>query len=1419
VTAVTETRYSDRRRQQIERASQEWRSALIDVSGNNRLLFFKPTAATLDLADADPTALAELLAGETVRLSKLFNDPLRVAAAQRAIKGLAGKQKEAEEEYGVSVAFCAFGLATWSRNSDDIISRAEEESALEAIAGEANDVESRRSRNLRGPTPPAAPVLLRAVELSHRTGTVDSWELALTGDAQLNPVLVHVLAAQGATIDEETSLEAGDDSRGELEPIYDLIRKACTEVSGFRIDDRIMLGAFSYLKQPMVADCEDIEALLTSDLVAALAGDEDSVETIRDVAHEISEFDPDYKPVESEFLVLDADASQSYVVNSALAGRNLVVQGPPGTGKSQTIANVIAGLTAEGKRVLFVAQKRAAITAVLDRLDKVGLGDIALDLFAAGASRRFVAEELGKVLDRQTRIGAPITSSLHKTLTSARDRLVSHRDALHTRKVAWGVTVAELFALSRSIPEAITTELRIPSATLQKWNPNELDLLAENFGEFVDKGGIDPDRLTKAGWSSTALTTSEAVSSANQVLVEISSDLLPAAVDAMVDVAREIGITAPFDPAPVRRLLADLTEASELSELIPGALDPTLDSTRLEQLLMSTDKTYRRDSSQKMSWGARRQARRDAHACCSTSSASDHQTHALLLRAKMARQSWLDAGCNGSPRNVPGLDRAKDSLNRLVQKLAELSPLLQNLALAEVGLDDVPKILRDLSADQSRVHFPRLHAIESSLNEEGLGRVISTFRRLSSDGDVEPALGSGSSAADTLKYIAIHSAVEQALISDPALAGISGADLHAASDTFQKADQEHLEANAARVRRAVAARLTEVLNKNTKQYLLLKREVTKKRNFKPVRSLFNEAQEVMTAIKPCWAMSPLQVSRLLPASQCFDVVIFDEASQVKPADAIPALVRAPQAIVAGDNRQLPPTEFFTKVLEDPVELRPGRNATAAEEDTLAAEAAEEDAELTDDEALAVSSREPAETFTRDAESILFAFDNVLVGQSRRLLWHYRSRDERLIAVSNAYVYDWSLTTFPAADGIDCLQHEVLDPSPGIKGGSNSPDDEVGRVVDLVVEHAANHPDETLGVITFGIPHMRRIQAALEAVFSENPDLEETLNANEREPFFVKNIERVQGDERDSIILTVGYGKSLDGKLRMFWGPLLKPGGERRLNVAISRARNRITLVTSFAGDDLSEDAHHSPGYKLIYRFIRFVASGGTELDDDVRQMVPLNSFEIDIRNRLTEAGLDLVPQLGAGQYRLDFAARHPEHPGRYVLAIEADGASYHSGHIARERDRLRQRLLEARGWTFHRIWSTDWFNDAENEIKRTLEAFQAALSTSRDPYRTEEFTSTDSSATEEETDQSPSWRIAQPTRTAPRPSFIPYMNINSYKHDLLVKLVKYVRSDGILRTREDELLEVMNELGFQKRGTRIVEAIESAQKSADRSRM
>lgn len=1348
-------------------ASREWRNGLIEVGGNNRLLYYRNTTGTLVLDECPVPALGRLLAGESVRLSELFPAAPALARAQKACTFLARKQREAVEEYGISVTSLATGLASWDPEGNPDLGAAFEEEAGEPI--DSGTTRGAVGRPKPRYTRPRAPVLLRSIEIESRRGAQEVWYLRLVDDYQLNGVLMHVLNADQQRITDEV-LGSGDDVELDVETVADRITARCADVAEFVIDRTLVVGAFSYMKQPMVEDTSDVAALGGSDLVAALAGDAAAAGRVRAIRDEVTEATPDYQPVEAEFLILDADASQSYVVNAALAGRNLVVEGPPGTGKSQTIANIIAAAVAADRTVLFVAQKRAAVAAVLDRLQNVDLSHLVLDVFAASSSRRFVADQLQHALDRQANAGQARTDELHHVLGTSRDRLVRHAKAMHDPRHGWGISVSELLAQEKALPAEVTSDLRVPVNILSNWSELAPTRHRAALTELTRLGAFDPGWAVQTGWSPRRVTTPDALRESNDALGVASRDLSPV-LQTTTAALQSIGLPRLKTLREGDALAGLFRDIERVTAAIPDAFDSTISAADLQAARAAVDRGFRKASGIKLTWAQRRAAKGIAKRLAGHLAAEDRSS--ALETARNVRSWW---NVEGPPRVPEQWRDAWTALDALRDVLRRVDAYTVDAPLEGVPVEDVPRRFRELAGDQRRGVMPRVAELRAEVLAGGLEPVLEELTRRP-----DVAASTPERAAVVFDRVVVTSLLDDALLFDADLATLKGADLDAATKQFQRADLGHLEANAVRIRRLVAERLKRVLDDNPEQHLKLKREVTKKTRFTPVRRLLHDLSAVMLAAKPVWAMSPLQVSRLLPREQLFDLVIFDEASQVKPADAIPALLRGRQLVVAGDSRQLPPTEFFSKTLDGEID-EPDEDATF---------------EQTADEAAAPRS---LGSFTQDAESILFAVDRLLAGQSRRLLWHYRSRDERLIATSNRFVYDGSLTTFPSADTPNAIEHIEVPYSPGIGGGTNSPEAEVAAVVKAVKAHAGSHPDESLGVIAFGVKHQNRLEAALADAFRADPGLEERLNA--KEPFFVKSIERVQGDERDAILLTVGYGKSADGALRLFWGPLLQAGGERRLNVAISRARLRMTLITSFGAHDLAEDGHDSFGYRLMYQFVRFVASRGAALGDGPNRGIPLNPFEIDIRDRLEHAGLRLDTQVGVGSYRIDFAARHPDKPGRHVLAIEADGAAYHSGHVARERDRLRQQLLERRGWTFHRIWSTDWFNDPDREIERVMRAYQNALARDTAPQ------SRGSVA-----DVPAAWELPVGRRRHPAPAFRPGLPIDDYPQNTLRQIVAWVRSDDVVRSADDELAMVMKELGFARRGSKIVSRIRTAQVS------
>ena len=462
---------------------------------------------------------------------------------------------------------------------------------------------------------------------------------------------------------------------------------------------------------------------------------------------------------------------------------------------------------------------------------------------------------------------------------------------------------------------------------------------------------------------------------------------------------------------------------------------------------------------------------------------------------------------------------------------------------------------------------------------------------------------------------------------------------------------------------------------------ILKRELGKSRRIMPLRKLFMSIPNLLLTLKPCLMMSPLSVSLFLEAeSYDFDVVIFDEASQVCTENAIGAISRGKQVIIAGDSKQLPPTNFFSAATTD------------SDYDS-------DDEEEYDD--------------VNAYESIL---DEAVLLPERTLLWHYRSRHEHLIAFSNAKIYKSSLVTFPSnVDKVSDNGVEYVYVEDGYydRGGKKGNVIEAQKVASMVFEHFRKYPNRSLGVIAFGEVQQQAIDAAIRQMRVNNQAYEHFFSEDAEEAFFVKNLENVQGDERDTIIFSIGYAKPQQGGvMQMLFGPLSKAGGERRLNVAITRAKHNVKLVGSIMPTDIDLNRISTEGPKLLRSYIEYAIHGPASILRETTESDVIehdSPFEEAVFNFLDRKGYKLGTQVGCSGYRIDMAVKHPTISGRYVLGIECDGAAYHSARTARERDRLRQEVLEDMGWKIYRIWSTDWIKDPVTEGEKLLQTVEKAI--------------------------------------------------------------------------------------------------------------
>jgi very-short-patch-repair endonuclease len=450
---------------------------------------------------------------------------------------------------------------------------------------------------------------------------------------------------------------------------------------------------------------------------------------------------------------------------------------------------------------------------------------------------------------------------------------------------------------------------------------------------------------------------------------------------------------------------------------------------------------------------------------------------------------------------------------------------------------------------------------------------------------------------------------------------------------------------------------------------VLRAELNKKRRHIPIRQLIEKAGHAIQQIKPVFMMSPMSIANFLPPGKLeFDVVVFDEASQVKAVDAFGAIMRGKQVVVVGDTRQMPPTDFFSREIE------------------------------MDDE----------ETATADIESILSMF-KAAGTQERYLRWHYRSRHESLIAVSNVEFYDNKLVVFPSAGQhphATGVSFQYLPEALYDRGRTRTNKGEAKAVAQAVIEHAIHTPELSLGVAAFSVAQRDLIQVEIELLKRQQPAAEAFFSADGSEKFFVKNLENVQGDERDVIFISIGYGRNESGRIAKEFGPLNREGGHRRLNVLITRAKLAMKVFCNFRADELELDSGASFGVRALKNFLKYAETGELEVARETGKAAD-SPFEMEVIEALRERNYEVEPQVGTAGYFIDIAVKDPDYPGRYILAIECDGAAYHSSRSARDRDRLRQGVLEGLGWNFHRIWSTDWFRNPQQEISRAVGAIEA----------------------------------------------------------------------------------------------------------------
>ena len=1338
----------------IERALESARQSLLDLTLRNRLLNYRPSAArSIRVVGELPAEIYDALvlrekALEFRPAAKTFAaPPVETWSAQRVVESRHSDRflqtphddesltkklfrvyhegRSAVEEQGYTVVHLAIGFLEWFESDDS-------------------------------DEPRRAPLILVPAELE-RVRAGDFSKVRWTGeDVFTNISLAAKLVEYGVAMPpfEPPEEKVGIDAW--LQRVVDAIARK----QRWRVLSELTLDFFSFTKFVMFKDLDP-----ATWPEGRKPHDHPLLRTLFNPSGEASEggFDPDQiderLTARELWHVMDADPSQIAVVEEVKSGRNLVVQGPPGTGKSQTITNLIGETLAAGRTVLFVSEKMAALEVVKSRLDAAGLGPFCLELHSRKSNKKTVLAELQRSLGSKPLAALPEADE-HEPLKRDLNRYAWE---LGAPVGAWGRTPYQLFGIREVEQRAF--DRGGESGGLKAAAPRILNAVEVTDADVA----AAENALRELAYILPSVRPVAAHpwrdSTRGAMVPQDEHDLraaLARAIEATLAVIREAGALARESGVQEPTTLAELPRAVQAAEVIARAGAPTeaallLSSewnaanpaaeelmTRVEALQRERATlagTFREEALEatvaadlhefgmlavkffRVFSGRYRALRRQLAALYAgeapkprqmitdLSRLAEHQSVRDALRGDPRGRGFFGARWLADRSDCAALRQFSEWIvvfrrellgNALTRKAVEIASMHADAQSIRARMDELRA-----AAEQCRDRIRSIHqevciplpdrldetpfaALAAQL-EQWQQQAPALFRwtqfnaarttlRGTAAAALEPYVLDDSLDADALnplfRLAMAESLLRVAFAERPALGHFIG-DVHEQKIArFRGLDAGLVAIQRARLSRRLHASRPHLgggASPHSEAGILLG-EMHRMRGHMAIRKLLTKAGGLIQRIKPCFLMSPLSIAQFLdPRTVRFDLIVFDEASQVRPEDAVGALLRGSQLVVMGDTQQLPPTSFFDHL------------------------AAGDDAPDEEDDAAAM----------KDVESILHQCARSF--PTRTLQWHYRSRHESLIAISNLHFYENKLRIYPSvtdrAENIGLhfvhVPHSVYD-----RGKTGMNRIEAQLVAAAAVGHFRRTPEKSLGIGTFNIQQQQAIQEELELQLRAHPDMEAAIG-RAREPLFVKNLETIQGDERDTILISLGFGRDAAGKLSLNFGPINREGGERRLNVLISRAREKCVVFSNFTAQDLVLDGAKSKGLFALKAFLDYAQSRRlTVADAAVDDTAP--ELEEAVAAVLEAAGYEVRRRVGCAGFRVDLAVVDPDQPGRYLLAVECDGPKYHEAGVARDRDRLRQQMLEQLGWSVHRVWSTDWYRDREATIARLLQAVEAA---------------------------------------------------------------------------------------------------------------
>jgi very-short-patch-repair endonuclease len=1349
---------------------ERWKRKLLDLSLRNRLINFKPTSKTLRVLGKQLAVLEDVLAeGRAFAFDinprfDLQRDatsaaPIPAELAQQRIEAHVTASRErgklvlieddkhkvesrlvellrmartAEEEGGVSPLFLALGMLEWK------------------------DSEAATAVN-------RAPIMLMPVALERSSVRAGLSGLKLTSrdeDTRINPTLLEKLRRDFGVVLEIPESGAAEGKSVDVDRVLAAFRHAAVTRPGWDVKEEVWLGEFSFRKFVMWRDLQECEgAYKTHPLLRQMLEQPHTPLAQAGTFPEPRELDNMLAP-DVVYTPLLADSSQLAAIQAATQGRSFVLEGPPGTGKSQTITNLIAHNLAQGKTVLFVSEKRAALEVVRKRLHDLQLGPYCLEVHSDKARKsEIIAQLRAPLAATPTNVDlqwAQVCGALGRT----RRTLNQYAQALH-ESFPCGLSIFDCTSWLSTHPNA--PFVRLPWGGARDWNRPVLAEMRSAVAVITpllkELGNPGAHALVGTSVDEWSPAVEREVTTA---LERVRTSALELQEASEIFGGRLTLSVTDFDDSELEELFA-LAEAFLEFRSLPAALGAAIGDAEALEALTSTAALLQQHLDARNSLFA--SYKESFLSCNAVKLERWRQQHD---KTWWPRSRWMRNGLRKTLKKhirerilfdtvildtaddlqrlrivqtigtllAPGDGKMRVLLGKAWQQQATDPALLlqciewlQRIAaiVRRLGRGNVARVTQLMAATKTLMTGAQRELADGELRKQidrlltgrnGISDAIGAMSACLKPAPAPPGsrgLGACNSlgdlvgwvqraqqsvAADHLRYWAawrrareavavmelqplidyveqgkadsqllelFESSVrrwllEEGLTQSTALRNFIGPSHDHLIEQFRKLDAEYVttagKAAASQVDRRLPRQATPDVP--SAEFGLLNREINKKSRHRPLRQLFGGMPSLLRRLKPCFLMSPLSVAQHLdPSFPPFDLVVFDEASQIPVWDALSAIVRARQVIIVGDPKQMPPTAFFNRV--------------------------DDDQELED--------------VAEDLESILD--ESLTTLPVLRLNWHYRSRYESLITFSNRRYYDGQLVTFPSpAPQDNAVQlHRVY----GVYGRAAARTNplEAEAVVGFVLKHLRSDlaAQQSIGIVTFNIQQQRFIEDLLDKARGEDAALDaHFLKQPGREEVFVKNLENVQGDERDLIVFSTTFGVDEAGKVSLNFGPLNGANGPRRLNVAVTRARQAIHVFSSLWPDALDVSRTSSRGVQHLKEFLEYAERGGpsTHLTlhdgpEAAKSAANQHALEQSIAAALRLKGWEVHQQIGSGGYKLDLAVVAPHTPERYLLAIECDGLNYNQGATARDRDRLRQIKLEELGWQLHRVWSTDWW--------------------------------------------------------------------------------------------------------------------------------